>query len=194
MADRFAPWLINGAFEDPVLFIAFQYERRAMLFDLGRLDRLSVREILKLTHIDHFIGLDHLLRCSLNRQQELRLYGPVGFIDNVQGKLSGYTWNLNRDYPVVLTVHEIQGEMMRRVGFKAAHEFRMQGEAISEFSGTLLDERGRCVRATILDHQIPCLAFSLEESNGSTAAVVMLLDVLHVDGLSSPLLSVNRNT
>jgi ribonuclease Z len=170
MADRFAPRLINGAFEDPVLFIGFHYERRAMLFDLGRLDRLSVREILKLsdvfvshTHIDHFIGFDHLLRSSLNRERELRLFGPKGFIENVRGKLAGYTWNLIRDYPLTLVVYEVDGVEMRKVEFKAAHDFRPEEEMISPFSGTLLEEPALCVRAAILDHKIPCLAFSLEE-------------------------------
>ncbi len=172
MADRFAPRLINGPFEDPVLFVGFHYERRAMLFDLGRLDRLSVREILKLsdvfvshTHIDHFIGFDHLLRCSLNRKQELRLFGPKGFIDNVRGKLAGYTWNLIRDYPLTLVVSEVDGAKVRRAEFKAAHDFRLEGETASPFSVTLLEEPGFCVRAAILDHKIQCLAFSLEESN-----------------------------
>ncbi len=170
MADRFAPRLINGVFEDPVLFIGFHYERRAMLFDLGRLDRLSVREILKLsdvfvshTHIDHFIGFDHLLRSSLNREQELRLFGPKGFIENVRGKLAGYTWNLIRDYPLTLVVYEVDDVRMRKVEFKAAHDFRLEGETISPFSGALLEEPALCVRAAILDHKIPCLAFSLEE-------------------------------
>jgi len=61
-----------------------------MLFDLGRLDRLSVREILKLsdvfvshTHIDQFIGFDHLLSSALHREQDLRLFGPNGFIENL---------------------------------------------------------------------------------------------------------------
>lgn len=172
MADRFAPRLINGVFEDPVLFIGFHYERRAMLFDLGRIDRLSVREILKLsdvfvshTHIDHFIGFDHLLRCSLNRETELRLFGPKGFIDNVRGKLAGYTWNLIRDYPLTLVVCEIDGASMRKAKFEAAHDFLLEEEAITPFSGTLLEEPGFRVRASILDHKIPCLAFGLEESN-----------------------------
>lgn len=142
-----------------------------MLFDLGRIEPLSVREILKLsdvfvshTHIDHFIGFDHLLRCSLNREQELRLYGPAGFIANVHGKLAGYTWNLIRDYPLVLVVHEIDGVTLRKVQFKAAHDFHIEGEAIASFSGILLEEPALCVRATILDHKIPCLGFSLEDS------------------------------
>jgi ribonuclease Z len=171
MAERFAPRLVNGPFDDPLLFIGFHYEGRALLFDLGRLDRLSVREILKLsdvfvshTHIDHFIGFDHLLRCSLNREQELRLFGPKGFIQNVQGKLAGYTWNLIRGYPLTLTVCEIDGATMRKVEFRAAHDFYPEGEVVSPFLGTLLEEPSLCVRSAILDHGIPCLAFSLEEA------------------------------
>jgi ribonuclease Z len=188
MPDRFAPRLINGVFEDPGLFVAFHYERRAMLFDLGRIEPLSVREILKLsdvfvshTHIDHFIGFDHLLRCSLNREQELRLYGPAGFIENVRGKLAGYTWNLIRDYPLVLVVHEIDGVTLRKVQFKAAHDFHIEGEAIASFSGILLEEPALCVRATILDHKIPCLGFSLEESR----RINIKPDVLQSMGLKS---------
>ena len=172
MVERFAPRLINGPFEDPALFIGFHYERRALIFDLGRLDRLSVREILKLsdvfvshTHIDHFIGFDHLLRCSLNRDQPLRLFGPKGIIDNVRGKLTGYTWNLIRDYPLSLTVYEVDRLTLRKAEFKAVHDFRLKEEGQSPFSGTLVEEPSFRVRAAILDHQIPCLAFSLEEGN-----------------------------
>ncbi len=188
MADRFAPRLINGVFGDPVLFIGFHYERRAMLFDLGRIDRLSVREILKLsdvfvshTHIDHFIGFDHLLRCSLNRETELRLFGPKGFIDNVRGKLAGYTWNLIREYPLTLVVCEIDGVSMRTAKCQAAHGFLVENEAITPFSGTLLEEPGFRVRAAILDHKIPCLAFTLEESNRFNVKP----DVLQGMGLNS---------
>jgi ribonuclease Z len=172
MADRFAPRLVNSAFEDSVLFIGFHYERRAMLFDLGRLDRLGVREILKIsdvfvshTHIDHFIGFDHLLRCSLNREEELRLFGPKGIIDNVRGKLAGYTWNLIQDYPLAMAVYEVDAATITKVEFKAAHNFRLEGEVVSPFSGILLQEPSLSVRAAILDHKIPCLAFSLEEFN-----------------------------
>src|SRR3989449_3520645 len=48
------------------------------------------------THMDHFIGFDRLLRIALGRGKTLRLYGPPGLIANIEGKLRGYTWNLDR--------------------------------------------------------------------------------------------------
>ncbi|HXG51392.1 MAG TPA: ribonuclease Z [candidate division Zixibacteria bacterium] len=186
MADRFAPRLVNGPFEDPVLFVGFHHERRAVLFDLGRIDRLSAREILKIsdvfvshTHLDHFIGFDHLLRCSLNRERELRLYGPKGIIDNVRGKLAGYTWNWIREYPIALAVHEVDPPVVRKVDLKAAGGFAPEGEAEGPFTGTLLEESSFRVRCAVLDHAVPCLAFSLEESNRLNVRP----DVLQAEGL-----------
>ncbi len=172
MADTFHPQLVNGPFDDPALFVSFRYKRRALLFDLGRIDRLSLREIHKLTdvfvshtHIDHFIGFDHLLRCSLNKEDELRIYGPEGIIDNVQGKLAGYTWNLIQGYPLKIAVDEIDGDQQRKVHFLAAHRFRREGEISIPFAGLLLDEPSFTAEARVLDHSIPCLAFRLKEKN-----------------------------
>src|ERR1043165_1631220 len=135
MAERFAARLVNGPFEDSVLYVPFHYQRSAML------------------------------RCSLNRENILRLFGPKGFIANVQGKIAGYTWNLIKNYPLTLAVHELDGPTIRKVEFHAAHEFAIEAEEVLPFSGTLLEEPSLLVRTAVLDHKIPCLAFSLEESN-----------------------------
>jgi ribonuclease Z len=89
MRPRFHPRLINGPFDDPGLFIPFLYENRAILFDLGDINTLSARDILKVshvfithTHMDHFIGFDRLLRLFLGREKKLYLYGPQGFLKN----------------------------------------------------------------------------------------------------------------
>jgi ribonuclease Z len=172
VADTFDSRLVNGPFDDPGLYVAFRYERRALIFDLGSIASLSTREVLKLshlfvshTHIDHFNGFDHWLRCSLNREDEVDLFGPRGIIANVQGKLAGYTWNLIRDYPLVLTVHEIQGTERKSVRFAAANSFDPEVVGNGSFGGLLLDEPAFAVRSVILDHRIPCLAFSLEEKS-----------------------------
>jgi len=170
MGDLFIPRLVNGPFDDPALFVAFRHARRALLFDLGRIDSLSPREVLKIsdvfvshTHIDHFIGFDQLLRCSLNKSDPIHLYGPEGIIDNVRGKLAGYTWNLIQDYPLQITVREIHQETQKTVHLKATSRFEPEGEQMDAFTGNLLQDAAFAVSAAILDHRVPCLAFCLEE-------------------------------
>jgi len=172
MSDAFSPRLVNDPFGDPVLYVGLRYQRRALLFDLGSIDSLGLRDLHKITdvfvshtHIDHFIGFDHLLRSSLNREDEIRLHGPKGITDNVSGKLAGYTWNLIQNYPLKIVVHEIDRERQKISSFRAAALFRPEEERLVPFGGFLLDEPSFAVRAVILDHRIPCLAFSLEEKS-----------------------------
>ena len=111
------PRLINGPFGDPVLLISFLFENRSILFDLGDISSLSSKDILKTshvfvshTHMDHFSGFDRLLRLFLGRNTTLYLYGPEGIIQNVEGKLAGYTWNLVDHYKnsfslIIIEIH-----------------------------------------------------------------------------------------
>src|SRR5919197_3160906 len=145
MSDTFQPRLVNGPFEDPALYVPFRYQRRALLFDLGSIDSLSLREIHRITdvfvshtHIDHFIGFDHLLRRSLNREDEIRLYGPTGIIENVRGKLAGYSWNLIENYPFEIAVSEIDGGKIDTVHFRAANKFHPERGSVAPFDGILL--------------------------------------------------------
>ena len=122
MRPSFLPRLINSGFEDPVLFVPFSFFGQAVIFDLGDIHALPPRDALKITHafvththMDHFCGFDRLLRLFLGRDKTLRLYGPAGFIDNVRGKLAGYTWNLveNSDTRFALQVTEIHADRKR---------------------------------------------------------------------------------
>ena len=105
MKPSFYPRLINDPFLDPGLYIPFLYEKRAIMFDIGELNTLTPRDLLKVshvfvthTHMDHFIGFDRLLRIFLGRDKELHLFGPSGFFEHIEGKLRGYTWNLVEEY------------------------------------------------------------------------------------------------
>src|SRR6266487_5997046 len=75
------------------------------------------------THMDHFIGFDRLLRIALGRQKALRIYGPPGLIENVAGKLRGYTWNLVDDYPFTIDVREFHSRQVRHACFRASERF-----------------------------------------------------------------------
>lgn len=173
MHPRFHPRLINGPFEDPGLYIPFLFENRAVLFDLGDIFALSPKDILKIshafvthTHMDHFIGFDRLLRLFLGREKQLFLYGPEGFLKNVEGKLAGYTWNLveNYQYRLTLQLTEVHSDLLITKTYRCRDKFSGR-EKISEcaFNGVLLEEAGFRVSGLILDHSLPCLGFSIHE-------------------------------
>jgi ribonuclease Z len=171
MAASFHTTLVNGRFGDPALYVRCVWERRALLFDLGQIMHLRPGEILKVsdvfvshTHVDHFIGFDHLLRVMLNRDRTVRLFGPKGLIANVAGKLAGYTWNLVDDYRLRLQVHEVDADTVRRVTFTCRDRFRNRSRAVvAPFHGTLIDDGRFRVCARLLEHSVPCLGFSLRE-------------------------------
>ncbi len=174
MRPAFHPSLVNDPFGDPALFVDFLFERRALLFDLGDIRTLPPRKLLRVSdifvshcHMDHFMGFDWFLRICLGRERGVRLYGPPGFLDQVQAKLSAYTWNLVRRYEndfSITAIEVAEDGTVRQAEFRVRNAFRREAEAwlkLSDF--TLLDAPGFRVRCTFLDHLTPCLAFALEE-------------------------------
>jgi ribonuclease Z len=174
MRPSFLPRLINDPFSDPGLYIPFLFEPRALLFDLGDLSALSPKDLLKLTHVfvththmDHFIGFDTLLRVFLGRDKILHLFGPPDFFKQVEGKLSGYTWNLvdtyKNDFRIV--VNEVHRDGIFTKTYICQDRFATHVQVSSRpFSGVLLEEPGFSVHCSLLDHQIPCLGLSLTEN------------------------------
>jgi ribonuclease Z len=166
--------LVNGPFGDPALFLDFRFERRAILFDLGDIAALPAKKILRLSdvfvthaHMDHFSGFDRLLRICLGRDAALRLYGPPGFIEKVEHKLRAYTWNRIENYPnqFDLVVHEWASDTrLERAVFRSRGRFEREALADKAIApGVLLEETAFRVRATVLDHGIPCLGLVLDE-------------------------------
>lgn len=173
IGSMFTTQLVNDPFGDPGVYLEFKYRQDALLFDLGDLRALSPRQILKVryifvshTHMDHFIGFDHLLRISLGRDSHISLFGPPGFHRNVESKIHGYTWNLVENYEndFQLSVTEVHPAQMTTRVYACRTAFRPQADDTSQaFDGTLVDDRLFRVRAGFLDHKIPCLAFRFEE-------------------------------
>lgn len=174
MTPVFHPMLVNPPFEDPGVFVDFLYNRRGILFDLGTLSSFPTRKILRTshvfvshTHIDHFIGFDHLIRLCLGREKTIHLFGPPGFADRVCHRLAAYTWNLvyNYDADFTLIVTEIHPDGSGLSSqFHCLRGFKAESVTSCRFSGQIIhDEEGLLVRAVHLDHKIASLAFSLEE-------------------------------
>jgi ribonuclease Z len=169
--SSFRPALVNGPFQDPALYVALRWQGEALLFDLGRVDRLSPANCLRLTHVcvshthmDHFMGFDQLLRLLLPRDRALTLCGPPGLIANVTGKLAGYTWNLTESYTLQLLVLERHADRLTRANFRATTGFALEPlPDVPAPADTLIETPGFRIDTTTLDHRIPCLAFRVSE-------------------------------
>ena len=175
MRPTFHPDLVNGPAGDPVLFVDCLFEHRALLFDLGEIGALPPRKLLRISHVfvshahmDHFIGFDRLLRILLGREKDLHLFGPPGFLAQVEHKLRAYTWNLVHNYLADFTLHvtELDGNGAgRRASFRCHNAFHREDEAsVACPENILLREPAMQVRCALLDHGgIPCLAYALQE-------------------------------
>jgi ribonuclease Z len=173
MGTSYLPRLVNGPFDDPALYVPFRRQNRALLFDLGEINTLAARDILKIshifvthTHMDHFAGFDRVLRLFLGRDKDLHLVGPQGFLANLAGKLSGYCWNLVGNYQNRFVIHatELHPDRASHRRFVCRKGF-ISDEAVHEapFDGIVLREPALTVRAVHLDHGTPVLAFALQE-------------------------------
>ena len=176
MTPLLHPFLVNGRFGDPALYVEFLFEKRALLFDLGDLHALTPRKILRLsdifvshTHVDHFIGFDQVLRVLMGRDKRLRLFGPIGFIDRVAHKLDSYTWNLVDRYVtnLALLVMEIHSETEAKTAeFHLKRAFRREMEQdVRLHDGLIFDDKAFKVHAATLDHRVPSMGFAIEEQD-----------------------------
>ncbi|BCB97345.1 ribonuclease Z [Dissulfurispira thermophila] len=161
---------VNGPFEDPCVYVRILREKRALLFDLGYIGRLELGNLLKITdifvthmHMDHFAGFDIILRNILRRAIPLRIFGPENITSCVEGKLKGYTWNLIKDYPLKIEVFEIKDNSILQTNFYAENAFEKIVHDEKKFNGILIDDPLFKATGLILSHQIPVMAFSLEE-------------------------------
>lgn len=168
------PMLINGRTGDPALYIETLFEKRAILFDIGDITLLSPRKIRRLehvfvshAHIDHFFGFDRLLRVLVGRDKQINLYGPGGFLNHVHHRLQAYCWNLVDREPGDLTfvVTEIDSSLATQTArFRLKTAFAAEAMGAGRINqGILVEDPTFRVSAAVLDHQIPCLGFAIEE-------------------------------
>jgi len=192
MHALFKPSLVNDAFGDPGLYVDFCDERRALLFDLGDIARLLPRHLMRLshvfvthTHMDHFSGFDHLLRVMLGRKAGIVMFGGPNFLTQVEHKLGAYTWNVVHRYEVELVIDAreigVDGGGQRAL-FSSRRRFaREAGASFERADDVVHNEATFRVRGRFVDHDIPCVAYVLEEK----ARVIVAKDRLAALGVST---------
>jgi ribonuclease Z len=174
MRTLLEPRLVNDAFGDPALYVDFRDERRAILFDLGDVSALPPRKLIRLTHVfvshahmDHFAGFDNLLRVVLGRKDRITLFGGPDFIARVEHKLQAYAWNVVHRYEPEFTidVRELASDGRGgRACFSSKSKFARAACGDWAPVGDVLHEEPTFrVRAGFVDHELPCLAYAIEE-------------------------------
>jgi ribonuclease Z len=172
MRPTMYPRLVNGRFGDPALFVEILHRRDALLFDLGDINALSARDLLRIGHVfvthmhmDHFIGFDTLLRVSVGREKTIRLAGPRGLCDRIFHKLQGYEWDLVERYAtdLVLLAREIgEDGPLRAVRFAFKRRFAWDEQDSGEIDFHDAGDGFRLEWA-ILEHHGPSIGYAVRE-------------------------------
>lgn len=194
MRTTLDPRLVDPSGNESGLVVDVRDERRALLFDLGAIEPLAPRLLLRVTHafvshthMDHFGGFDHLLALGLGRVARLVLWGGPGFADQVEHKLRAYTWNVVHRYEMAMTIeaHALGGDGSRtHARFESVRGFARSDDPPTpggHAGDVLLDEPLFRVRAAFVDHEMPVLAFAIEEK----AQVRVAVDRIAAMGLAT---------
>jgi ribonuclease BN (tRNA processing enzyme) len=160
--------LVNGLFGDPLLHIRLRQRRRSLLFDLGDSGRLpakiahQVSDIfLSHAHMDHIGGFLWFLRSRIKAPGLCRLYGPPGLASHIASFIGGVRWDRIGKSGPVFEIHELRGERVFLSRIQVGRKLQYLGPRWL-IAGILMDEPGFRVRAAVLDHGIPVLAFVFE--------------------------------
>ena len=174
MSHSFDARTVNESFGDPGVYVGFRLRKRAVLFDLGDNAPLAARDLLRVTHVfvshthmDHFIGFDRLVRICVGTHAGMALFGPPGFVTQVERRLAAYTWDRDdrSDVDLVLTATEVDAAGATTSGrFRTSNGFLREPLPPGRASdGVLVDDEGLQVRCVMLEHRTPCLGFAIEE-------------------------------
>ena len=170
--DRvFGVRVISGRSGDPCVFFFDGNLDLCGLFDLGRTFPLRPPDIRRMTylfvthsHIDHFIGFDHILRHSLNRPNLLHVFGPPHIAAQVQHRLRSYIWNLRRSLRLDIRIHEIDESAVTRSNISMQTAFaRREEETSHPHHGVIFETERFLFRVATLRHGMPCLGYAIEE-------------------------------
>lgn len=163
--------LVNGIFGDPLLHVRLRHQARSLLFDLGAGGRLSARIAHQVSdvfvshaHMDHLGGFFWLLRSRIGDLPACRLVGPPGLARHIDGLIRGFLWDRVGDAGPVFEVAELHGERLQRFRLQAG---RAGIETLPDApvrDGIVHREPGFRVRAVMLDHHTPVLAYAWEPS------------------------------
>ena len=156
---------VNGISGDPAIYVQNRRSGKAFLWDIAPLYNLSEKEHLKIervfishNHMDHFMGIDSLIRFNLPHKRPLYFYGPVDLAKRIMYRLNSYVWNLIDVDAVIYYVIEIDNANIKK--FKISMDPETREFVSTQISSHRRDEtpwietlaNGDKIGAICLDH------------------------------------------
>ena len=162
-----------GLFDDPLLMLRIKPIGRSLLVDCGNMAHLSKRLFKSIdsvfvshTHMDHFAGIDTLIRHVLVSNKTINLFGPVGIAEHLYHKMRGYQWNLVEDFYCRFKIHEVSESSMDVRLLSGPNGFELsQLDRITRSSSLIYEDRFVSAETMICDHLIPSLVFRFNEKS-----------------------------
>lgn len=166
--------LVNGSAGDPVLYIDYPGGDNAILFDGGDNCSLTMQQLGDLEavfithhHVDHFIGLDRIMRANIDRDKTLHLFGPETTIQKVYDRIRSYEYPFFPFQKIVVRVTELLSGRTRTALLECTKKFPEPEIREQVWRGRVCYENDAVtVEAVPVEHTVPCWAYALCEKIG----------------------------
>ncbi|HBG04520.1 MAG: ribonuclease Z [Geobacteraceae bacterium GWC2_58_44] len=162
------PTFFAGLFDDPLLLVRVRSSGRALLFDCGKMHHLAKRVYTSIdaifishAHMDHFMGMDSVIRHSHASPRTVDIFGPPGLSGRMAHKFACYDWNLADTFWGNFRVGEVsQGRIVSTL-YCGPEAFAARPDG--ERSGDIYGNSYLTVKGVLCEHRIPVLAFRVDE-------------------------------
>lgn len=166
--------LVNGSTGDPVLLIDYPGRDDAILLDGGdncalSLERLADLRAVFITHhhVDHFIGLDRIVRANIDADKTVTIHGPVGTIAKIYERINAYEYPFFPFQKIVLDLVEIETDHLRVARVDCGQRFpRPEVREVPREGPCVFSTDTLAVEACFADHTVPCLSYAVQEKPG----------------------------
>lgn len=168
----FLPELKSKYTEDVSILLQLDNHPHNYIIDCGEASKYSVKEFqdtkaifISHTHFDHFINFDQVIRHQIGLGGQVVVCGPEGIAQNVAAKLKGYTWNLIDEKSTSYQIIEILPDNLTNVYELSPPNWELKQVNQSTPSEVVFSNDRFEVKATILDHKTPSVAYLFNEND-----------------------------
>ena len=162
------PTFFAGLFDDPLLLVRVRPTGRALLFDCGKIHHLAKRVYTSIdaifishAHMDHFMGMDSVIRHSHASPRTIDVFGPPGLSGRMAHKFACYAWNLAYTFWGNFRVGEVSEGRISSTLYCGPQGFAAHREG--ERCGDIYSNSYLTVTSALCEHMIAVLAFRIDE-------------------------------